>query len=189
MVKLPTGMKVHNVRAVDILSPEHLAALGKVAAEWGMLEHALNAHGTALLQSKVHFGRLTGNPGGRATAELLKDIVPSYLREYPELEAKLLTALALVAPVATRRADLLHGMWGAILETTGITEPLRLTPVISTVLKTGGKSWKWIHPTAEDIEKAADDIASARLQVNEAFMILRLPVEMHGPKVKQKLVP
>jgi hypothetical protein len=119
MLKLPSGLKVHNVRAADILSAAYLSALGKIAAEWGMLEAALNNHGTALLQTRVYFGRLTGNPGGKGAAELLIDIVPSYLRTRPELESKMLSALRLVPPLADRRADLLHGMWGAILESTG----------------------------------------------------------------------
>jgi hypothetical protein len=179
MSKLPPGM-VHNVRAVDILPPEHLTALGKVAAEWGMLEAALNNHGTALLETRVYFGTLTRNPGGRVTAELLSEIVPSYFRDFPELQIKLLDALALVSPLADHRANLLHGMWGAIGEATGLTGPLSVLRPMATVIKGGGGKWKWIEPSVKDIEKTADDIAHARFQINEAFMLVRL----HRQRIK-----
>jgi hypothetical protein len=58
-------------RASEFLTDAHLRALGRVAAEWGLLEYALAVHGSNLLRLPLNFRLLTGNPGGAAMAELL----------------------------------------------------------------------------------------------------------------------
>jgi hypothetical protein len=58
------------IRATDILDDDQLKAIGRLAAEWGMLEAAVRRHGTHLLNIAA-FDALTGNPGAPVLAERL----------------------------------------------------------------------------------------------------------------------
>ena len=60
-----------SVRAENVLSATQLTALGKVAAEFGMLEAALVRHGNMLIQTAVPFPTIAGNPGGPGHAKVL----------------------------------------------------------------------------------------------------------------------
>src|SRR6266536_1655841 len=85
-------------RASDFLSPAHLRALGRVAAEWGLLEYVLGSHGSRLTNSR--FPMMTGNPGAARHADLLRALVPFALREHPKSAERLIAALKRVEGLA-----------------------------------------------------------------------------------------
>jgi hypothetical protein len=108
---------VYECTAHDVLTPAQISALGLVAAEWGMLEAALRSHGAGLYRLSF-FNVLTGNPGGKQLAEILRETVGGYVPAGKERD-KLIAVFAAVSPLADRRNDLMHACWGVVLIATG----------------------------------------------------------------------
>ena len=75
--------EVFDCRATNVLSSDQLMGLGKVAAEWGMLEAAINRHAGEVLGLGFAFQLLTGNAVGRRVALILINAAPSILSHEP----------------------------------------------------------------------------------------------------------
>lgn len=167
-------------RAADLLTPEQLVGLGKVAAEWGMLEAALNSHATTLTKTLVGWALLTGNPGGRRTAELLSQVLPRYLPEHPHTSEKLMAILGSISGLADRRNDVLHAAWVNIAEAKSAAnneyEPFRGSePNWAYLFKQQGRTLKQFPMGANELEALASEIANARLRMNALMWSLPAP--------------
>ena len=168
-------------RAADVLTPEQLIGLGKVAAEWGMLEASLNSHATVLTRLHVHWALLTGNPGGRRTAELLAEVLPRCLPEHADTAQQLVAVLRSIAPLADRRNDVLHAAWGNILEAKSIIETSgKSEPNWAYLMKQQGRTLKQFPMGADGLEMLALEIGDARLKINSLVWALPEPYGQSG---------
>lgn len=171
----PTG-----IRATDVVTPEQLIALGKVAAEWGMLEVALNSHASVLTKMRAGWARITGNPGGGPTAQLLSEVLPLYLPEHPDTAQRLIAVLRSIIALANRRHDVVHAAWGNIIDAKSPFKDadrgfLGSEPNWGYLMKQKGRTLKQFPIGANDLEKLASEIGDARLQINALVEALPEP--------------
>lgn len=164
-------------RAADVLTPEQLIGLGKVAAEWGMLEAALNSHASVLTKLRPGWALVTGNPGGRRSAELLSEVLAHYLPEHPDTRQKLIEVLHSIGPLADRRNDVLHAAWGNIIEAKSVFESSYVVsePSWAYLMKQQGRKLKQFPMGAGGLEALASEIAYVRLRINALVWALPSP--------------
>jgi hypothetical protein len=176
--KKPTGF-----RAAHILTPKQLIGLGKVAAEWGMLQAALNSYATVVTRMIAGWARITGNLDPGRSAELLIEVLPIYLGQYPEPQRKLIEVLKAIVALTPRRNEAMHAAWGSILDakaikrTRGIYAPshLRAEPNSAYLMKNRGRTVKTFSMGAGDLERLASEIGDARLRINAIVKSLPSP--------------
>jgi hypothetical protein len=145
-----------------------------VAAEFGMLEAALNYWGTVLLQADLP--KMTGGASAARHASILADLVPMRCKEHPEVRDHLVTHLSSVEQLQGRRNDLQHAFWSNISVVTGYHEPLKMEPNWAAVRKSAGKNLKQFSVGATDMHTLADEIAKVRHEINRGFRALPPPV-------------
>lgn len=154
--------------ATDVVTGPQLLALGKVAAEWGMMEAALNFHGSRLLRTR--FAVITGNPGAVRAAEILVEVLGYHMEGEPETVADIVATLRQMRVLAERRHNALHAAWSDVLVASGRAYSEAPTdPQNAFLFKQGGKKLKQDMIGVSDLESLAEDVAQLRYRLNVLF--------------------
>ena len=165
------------------LTPAHLRALGRVTAEWGILETVLNLHGNALL--KTQFALLTGGASGQRLAEVLMAMVPLTLKSHSQRAARIIAELRKIKALADERNHLVHAGWGDFMAIRGWSPNYSRGATKADTLKFVGRGKKLESKpyTAVAINELAKRIADVRIEISRTLTPLPFPL---GPKFSRK---
>jgi hypothetical protein len=172
------GPSFYKNRAGDFLTSAHLRAIGRVVAEWSLLEYVLGAHGSALTNSR--FPMMTGNPGGGGYADLLIALVEIPLSKHPKTAQKLIAALKRVQLLADERNAIVHCGWGNILEMKGRMAVISGNEVFSWRFTNRGRVYRSKSYSTTDIRALAKKISDVRVEINK--IMFTLPRTLGGVK-------
>ena len=168
-------------RCGRFLTPAHLRALGRVTAEWGILETVLNLYGNGLL--KTQFSLLTGGASAERQSELLIAMVALTLQSHPKRAARLVTELKKIKALATERNYLAHAGWGDVLTIRGWGRGPRSAQAYTLRFVGRGKTADWKPFTAAAIDDLAKRIGDVRIDICKTFAPLPFPL---GPRASRK---
>ena len=167
---MPAPAPPFEARAADILTDDQIAAVGKVAIEWGMLEFALHVHGQAICQvppGMLTFGILTGKPDGRRLAETLIKVAPTFLgNKHPAVVETLKSILKRVDTAGVQRHDIVHGVWNITPAVMGTMMPARkYDNALNVTIKQAGSRFNQISWSTGELLDLAEEIAQIRLDL------------------------
>jgi hypothetical protein len=169
--------EIREVRANDILTAEQVSAMGRIACEWGMLEFALMAHGQNICRvfPGLTFNVLTGNPGGKKIAEILKTVSAVYLP--PDVALQFQEIMTCVQHAGIKRDEYVHGVWNTVPAIIGHMTPSQPEDVMLNVTrKSMGRRVQMKAVSTDELDGCAESIAQIRLEMNRLLFPLPYPI-------------